>query len=73
MSGLVRAATGEAMKLKQNMCIIPAILLGATINGSRTSRATREEKHIVPNRVVVEWVKAADMIAPEDVVGIAWR
>lgn len=42
------------MKLKQNRCIIPAIRLGAIINGSRTKRATREEKHIVPNKVVVE-------------------
>jgi hypothetical protein len=61
------------MKLKQNICIIPATRLGAIINGSRTRRATTDEKHIVPNKVVVEWVNAADIIAPEDVVGIAWR
>ena len=52
--GFVSAATGDEMKLKQNMWANAAIRLGATINGNRTSRATRVEKHIVPKSVVVE-------------------
>ena len=54
VKGFVRAATGEAIKLKQNMCMMPAIRRGAIIKGRRTSRATRVEKQIVPKRVVVE-------------------
>jgi hypothetical protein len=61
------------MKLKQNMWAIPAMRLGATINGNRTNKATRVEKHIVPKSVVVEWWSAADIMAFDDVVGIACR
>jgi hypothetical protein len=63
------------MKLKQSMCRMPAIRRGATIKGRRTSRATSVEKQIVPKRVVVEWWRAADIMAFEEVVGIAclWK
>lgn len=61
------------MKLKQNMWIMPAMRRGAIMRGRRTRRATRVEKQIDPKRVVVEWCRAADMIALEEVVGMAWR
>lgn len=45
---------GEAMKLKQKRWTKPAIRRGRTRSGSRTMRAAKEEKQIVPNRIDIE-------------------
>ena len=57
--GLVSAAIGVGTSEYAARVIREESLLGRIINGRRTSIARRDERQIVPKRVVVAWVNAA--------------
>jgi len=72
VNGFVRAAIGAGIREYAKIAMTPINRFGKTSRGSRMSRASRVEKHIVPKRVVVAWLKAAVTITRDVGAGITF-
>jgi len=70
---LVSAAIGVGISEYANMLITPINRRGRTSRGSRIIRASNVDKLMVPKRVVVACVKAADTISLDVGVGTTLR
>ena len=71
--GFVSAAIGVGIKLYAKMLTTLIIRFGSRSKGRRIRSAMRVDKQIVPNRVVIEWLKAAVTTSLDVGAGITLR